>query len=251
MFRIYADVAKAAFRNALRAWPVAFSVLLYAAILFAASTLLGGNFIGGLIVGLIFAGCFSSYLSLLEAAVVGQKVRWGDVQKGFKTRFWDVISVMFALWLIQLGVGFLSRAAGPSGGAIGAMAGFLIALFFNVVPELLYQGQSRSFALLADSSRFILKHWIGWFFPHLVLALALLAPLGALSVSHPGELVLLFQRLFSLQGPVSVFLQTPLWAKPLVLLFFHFAMVFRGLLFKELQYSNPRLRAFRAAQRGS
>ncbi len=230
---------------------MAFSVLVYGAILIAAGAVLGGNFIGGIILGLLFAACFSSYLTLLASAVAGQKVRWVDLQKGFQARFWDVISVMFALWIIRFGTQFLASSTGHNAGAVMAMVGVAIALFFNVIPEMLYQGQSRSFALLMDSARFITRNWMGWFFPHIVLAVIVFAPMGALRVSHPGELVLLFQRMFSLAGPVGLFLQTPLWAKPLVLLLVHFVMVFRGLLFKELQYSNPRLRAFQAAQRGS
>lgn len=227
-------------------------MLLYAGVMLLAARLLGGNnFVGGLILGLIFAACFASYVSLLDIAVAGQKVKAADLQRGVRARFWDVISVFFALWIIRFAAQALGGAAGSNAGAIAAMVGFAIALFFNVVPELLYLGQSRSFALLMDSARFITKNWIAWFFPHLLLAALLLAPLGALQVSHPGQVVLLFERMFSLAGPTEVFLQTPLWAKPFVLFFFHFVMVFRGLLFKELLYSNPRLRAFQAAQRGT
>lgn len=249
MFRIYVDVAKKASKYALRAWPVAFSVLLYGALWLLGARFLGGSLVGGFLLGFLAAACFSSYLTLLDGAVAGKKAAWADLTRGFGAKFWDVISVMFALWLLSLVTGILTGSAGPRADAIGAMVGLCIALFFNAVPEFLYLGSSRSFALLMDSARFMTRNWMAWFFPNVIFALLLLLPLGLVRVQHPGDAVLLFSRVFSLDGPVTLFVTTPWVFKPVLLLFLHFVMVYRGLLFHELVHSNPRLRAFRAAQR--
>jgi hypothetical protein len=247
---LYLDVAKTAGRRAITAWLVAFSVLIYAAILAAGLYLVGHlGLIGGFIMGFVMAACASSYLTLLDNAVAGHKSRWADLKAGFGLRFWDVISVMFAFWVLSFASGVLVKGAQEKGPAVQAIIGLAIAVFFNVVPELLYQGGSRSFGLLMDSARFITKNWTSWFFPNLLFAALALLPTGLLWVEHPGELLLLFNRIFSLSGPWLLVQGVPLWLLPAPLLFLHFVMVYRGVLFKELAHSNPRLRAFREAQR--
>jgi hypothetical protein len=251
MLALYRQTLALAFRRALRAWPVAFSVLVYAAILYGAALLLMPlGIVGGFLIGFVAAACVSSYLHLLSQAVSGSRVSFADMKQGFAARLWDVVSVLFAFWILSFLVGFVVRAAGPNGPAVAAMVGLAMAFFFNPVPELLYLGQSRSFALLGDAARFVLANPVAWFLPNLVLAAILLAPTGELAVSHPGELLLVFQRIFSQGGVFLLFGQTPLWALPALLLLLHFAMVFRGLLYQELSSGNPRMRAFRARAAG-
>jgi len=250
VIRLYLDVGKTAAKRALLAWPVAFSVLVYAAIMLAAAKVFGSiPVIGGLIIGLVLAGCVSSYITLLDNTVGGHRNKWSDLKAGFGARFWDVVSVMFAFWIIGLGSSLVVGSAGPQGVAIQAILSLTMAVFFNAVPELLYQGGSRSFGLLMDSARFITKHWASWFLPNLLFAAVALAPSGALWVRHPGDLVLLFKDVFSLTGPMLLVQALPLWLLPLPLLWLHFVMVYRGVLYKELSHSNARLRAFQAAQR--
>lgn len=229
----------------MRAWPVAFSVVAYGAVFVAAAVLLGPlGLVGGLLLSLVGAACFSGYLTLLSQAVSGTPVRWADFKRSFGAMFWDVVSVLFALWIISLAAGVVARGAGPQGPAIAAIVGITMAFFFNAVPELLYQGQTRSFQLLLASGRFVLAHPLAWFLPNVLFAIALLAPTGTLQFSHPGEAVLLFGSIFSPRGVVAVFGQIPLWAAPLLLLFLHFAMVFRGLLFQDLESGGVRRAAW-------
>jgi hypothetical protein len=142
---------------------------------------------------------------------------------------------------------------GPQGERLAAVFGIAVAFFFNAVPELLYLGHSRSFALLIDSGRFMLAHPLVWLLPNLVFASLLLLPTGRLAVSRPIELLLVFGNTFSsplgLAGMVAAW---PTWTWPLILFGVHYAMVFRGILFQELSSGadNARLRAFRAKMRG-
>lgn len=253
MLFLYREVIVLAARRALRAWPVALSFFAYAAILVLAGIVLAPlGIIGGLVLGLVVAGCWSSYLELASQAVAGSRIRlsWAEFRRTFVARFWDVVSVMFAFWIISLLLGPALR--GPDGERVAAVFGLAVAFFFNAVPELLYQGHSRSFALLLDSGRFMIANPVVWLLPNLVFAALLLWPTGHLAVRHPAELLLVFGNTFSSPlGLVSMVTAWPMWTWPLILFGLHYVMVFRGLLFQRLSSGsgasgNARLRAFKA-----
>jgi hypothetical protein len=253
MLSLLGQVTVTAARRAVKAWPVALSLVVYAVILVVAGLLLAPlGIIGGFILGFVAAACWSSYLELISQAVNGSqiRIRWDDFKKTFGARLWDVVSVMFAFWII----GMLTRPlqTGPNGPALTAILGIAMAFFFNAVPELLYQGSSRSFALLMDSARFMLANPVVWLLPNLFFAAIALGGTGLLDVSHPAELLVLFGTFFSSPaGAAMLFARLPLWGWPLLLAGLHYVMVFRGVLFAELNSgaANPRLRAFRAQLR--
>jgi hypothetical protein len=254
MFSLLGQVSVTAGRRAAAAWPVALSLVVYAVILYGAGVLLAPfGLAGGFVLGFVLAACWSSYLELISQAVAGSKIRirWDDFRKTFGARLWDVVSVMFAFWIIGLVTDPLQK--GPNGPAITAILAIAVAFFFNAVPELLYQGRSRSFALLMDSARFMLANPVVWLLPNVVFAAIALGAVGALDVSHPAELLVLFGAIFS--SPMvlaSIFIgRVPLWGWPLLLAALHYVMVFRGILFAELSSgaANPRMRAFKAQLR--
>lgn len=250
MFSLYKVTAALALRRAVVAWPVAFSLIAYALVFLLAAQLVSGlGMLGGFVLGLVGAACMSGYLYLLSQAVQGLKLHFNDFKRGFGALFWDVVSVMFALWIIGFLVSALVRGAGPNGPAIAAMVALAMAFFLNPAPEMIYLGASRSFDLLLQSARFVLANPVAWFLPNLIFALVLLAPTGALAVGHPGELLLLFSQVFSLGGLVGLFFRLPLWAMPLVLLFLHYVMVFRGLLFQGLTTGGSRRRQWESQLR--
>lgn len=254
MFWLYQRVLTQTARRAIASWPAALSLIVYGLLLFAASFLLQPfGIVGGFVLGFVLAACWSSYLELISQAVTGIRFRvtWDDFRQTFMVRLWDVVSVLFAFWIISLVTRPLLM--GEHGAALSAMLGFAMAFFFNAVPELLYQGNSRSFALLLDSARFVMEHPVSWFLPNVLFAaLALLAG-GRLSIQHPAQLLILFGNTFSSPtGVLPIVLDWPPWAWPLALLALHFVMVFRGLLFKELSSGggNARMQAFRRRMGG-
>lgn len=250
MLFLFRDVTLLAARRAVRAWPVALSFFLYSGILVGSAAVLSPlGIIGGLVLGLVVAACWSSYLELASQAVAGTKIRlsWAEFRRTFGARFWDVVSVMFAFWIISLLLG--PALKGPDGERVAAVFGLAVAFFFNAVPELLYQGHSRSFGLLIDSGRFMVAHPVVWMLPNLVFASLLLLPTGHLAVRHPAELLLVFGNTFSSPlGLVTMVTAWPVWTWPLILFGLHYVMVFRGLLFQQLSSGsdNARLRAFKA-----
>lgn len=254
MLLLFRDVTVLAARRAVRTWPVALSFFVYAVILLAAGMVLAPfGMIGGLVLGLVVAACWSSYLELASQAVAGSKIRlsWGEFRRTFGVRLWDVVSVMFAFWIISLLMGPVLN--GPQGERVAAVFGLAVAFFFNAVPELLYQGHSRSFALLVASGRFMISNPVVWLLPNIVFASLLLLPTGRLAVNHPAELLLVFGSTFSSPlGLVTMVAAWPPWTWPLILFGLHYAMVFRGLLFQKLSSGsdNARMRAFRAKMNG-
>jgi hypothetical protein len=254
MLSLYRRVTVLAARRAAAAWPVALSLVAYAIIIYVGVLLTAPlGIVGGFLVGFAIAACWSSYLELISQAVAGSKirVRWDDFKRSFGVRLWDVVSVMFAFWIIGLVTGPLEK--GQNGEAIAAILGFAMAFFFNAVPELLYLGHSRSFALLMDSAKFVMAHPVVWLLPNLVFAAIALGASGNLAIHHPAEILILFGTTFSSPaGPLLILARLPPWSWPIVLAGLHFVMVFRGVLYTELTSGggNARLRAFQAKLRG-
>lgn len=250
VLRLYGGTAALAFRRALRAWPVAFSLVMYAIILLVSMRMVASlGVLGGFIVGLIIAACFSSYLHLISFAVAGSKITLADVRQSFGARIWDVISVLFAFWVIGFAIEHIvAPAAGDRAYIVMALLGLAMAVFFNPVPELLYQSGSRSFHLLLESGTFVSKYGLEWFVPNILAAVALLAPLGLLH-GPAGQIVLVVANLLSPNNDgmaaFNLFAAAPPYLQLPMLAFVHWFMIFRGLLYAELMRGGSRQRNLR------
>jgi hypothetical protein len=158
--------------------------------------------------------------------------------------------VFFAFWIIDFALTqVIAPVAGPNGFIVVALAGLAMAVLFNPVPELLYQGESRSFQLLFESGRFISKHGLEWLLPNVLMAVLLMAPLGLLH-GPAGQVVLHVATILSPRndglGVFALFQRAPIYLQLPMLLFVHWLMMFRGLLFAELTRGSARQRANRA-----
>ena len=221
--QIYRRATSRAATLALRNWPVLGSVFAYGLIVFVAANfamLLG--IVGGFLLSLVSAACMGSFLYLVEMMVRTSKVSWEDFGRSFSAYLWDVIGVMFVLWIFQL-VAVPVLLQSQQGGLILLCIYIAMLAFFNAVPELIYLGHHRALELLAESYRFVTDNWIEWFPPNVVL----MAGFYALWQFRPSH-------------TAAALLQTAALA-----LFGYFAMVLRGFLFIELAGSSRRGRAFR------
>ncbi len=237
MLKLYARLAGKSIRLALRGWPAAVVLPAYATLLAIASRQVAQlGMLGGFLVPIAAAFLISSYLHLIWLTVAGRKITFSDLRDSFMAHFWDVISVMFATWVIQLVVGFLTRGMGDRGQIVEVLVDLTMVVFFNPVPELIYlgQGRVRSFGLLMEAGRFISAHWPEWLAPSALMAAVVLAPSGIANHGPLALKLLMFQQLFSLDGLSSAVIRFPLWLAPPLLLFITWGMVFRGLLFDEL-----------------
>ncbi len=236
MLKLYARLAGKAIRLALRGWPAAVVLPVYATLLAMASVRLGQNLVGGFLVSIGVALLISSYLHLISLAVAGRKIGLGDLRDSFLAHFLDVISVLFVTWLIQYAVSGATSDLGERGKIVFILVDLTMVVFFNPVPELIYlaQGQVRSVGLLMESARFVSAHWPEWLAPSALMAAVVLAPTGMIHRGPVAETVLSLQNVFSLNGLALTILTIPLWLAPVMMLFITWAMVFRGLLFTEL-----------------
>jgi hypothetical protein len=245
---LYGRTAALATRRAVRGWPVLLSFPLYGILLVLGLRLFGGaGFVGGIVISALSVACWSSYLHLLSNVVAGRPFKPRDLVESFGARFWDVMSVFFAFWIIDFVLGRLAAGAGDKGDIVLALAHLAMAVFFNPTVELLYQSHARSFSLLSESARFISRYGLEWLVPNISLALGVLALLGLVRGQAPGAIVLEVSTvLFPLvQGPSTAALFTHLFAQGwivwlLLLLLIHWIMVFRGLLFSSLNGRVPR-----------
>jgi hypothetical protein len=250
MLGLYKDVAILAARRAAHSWLAALSIPIYTLLVVGAAYLSAPlGMIGGFIVGLVAAACFGAYLSLLASALDGTKLRFADLKNGLGA-IWDVVSVFFALWVVSLVVGMVKNAAGPKAEAVGGVAALAGAIFFNAVPELIYQSRTRSFALLKASIDFVTKSPFAWFPPNLIFAFVILWATGTLDLSSPGALLVTLAALGSAGGVLAFIGRAPLWMAPLLIAFVHYVMIFRGLLFRELTSGSTRMRAFKRSMGG-
>jgi hypothetical protein len=247
MLKLYARLAGKAIRLALRGWPAAVVLPLYAALLQIGGGLLaslGGGMVGGFLLAFLIAFLASSYLTLVGLAVAGRKIGFGDFRDSFLAHFGDVISVMFATWVIQLVVSVVARSFGDRGTIIFVLVDLTMVVFFNPIPEMIYLGggRTRSFGLLMEAARFISAHWPEWLAPSVLMAAVLLAPTGLIQHGPLAMRLMAFQSLFSLDGLIATLNTLPRWLEPVMLIFINWAMVFRGLLFSELSFRVRRPR---------
>ncbi len=254
--RLLARIAALAARRAVKAWPVALAVVLYAVAMAFGATIFGRlGMAGGFLLGLLEAACIASYLQLLALAVSGGKLSWDDLWRGVPTFLNAVIGVLFVLWIGGFVARSLSQGAGDHGPFVLAAYGLLIAVFLNPVPEIIYQGRSpgMSLALVATSFRFVQEHWVEWFVPNLALGFALVALAFGPRGVEPRDLMVILPSLFTLEGAYllgpSLAQGASLWNVPLVLALAHYAMVYRGLLFQELSAGGWRAHGFRSSWR--
>jgi hypothetical protein len=245
---LYGGTLKLATLRAARAWPVAFSSVLYAILMVVSLRLFGrAGMLGGFVIGAVGAACLSSYLHLLSAAVAGRPIRLRDLQESFGARFWDVISVMFAFWLIDFVLARVAHGTGDQGTIVIALAHLAMAVFFNPTLELLYQSQARSFSVLSESATFISRSGPEWLIPNIAFALLVLFATGSLHGSPPGQIVLNVSALLfpvaggTGSGAVAALFSNQSWpVMLLLLLLIHWVMVFRGVLFAALNGRVPR-----------
>jgi hypothetical protein len=240
-------VAKKALGLAVRSWLAALSIPIYAVLFllvarFASQVFGGVPMVAGIIIGLFGAACFGGYLSLLKQAVAGSSIRVSDLKDGLRW-VWDVTGVLFIIWIIELIVDRIA-AGNPSGTAIKGVVTLAIAIFFNLIPELLCHSRNRGMALLQESGEFIFANPVAWFAPNLVFAAVILWATGLLSFTSLGSNLTMLGALGSPSG-VLLLIAGAGWAAPLLIAFVHYVMVFRGLLYLELSSGSSRMRAFR------
>lgn len=210
--------------------PIAYGVLLSVAAMLVAPL----GIIGGIVMGVVLAACASSGLYLIENVVRMGKASLQDFARGFSVYIWDILTIAFIFWIpMRLLAQFAYTT--PNGPLLYLGVQILLYVIFNAVPELIYQGRVSGLALLSASYQFIVENWIEWLLPNLLVGVA-------------GYL--LRNLVYQLVTPLPFFLQYFL-VEAAFGLFLTFLMIFRGLLFSELNGTTRRSRVYRYKARSS
>lgn len=220
-FRIYRHVCIRATTLAGRNWPVLATLFVYQAI-FRIAAILGAplGIAGGFVLGFVQAACLGSFLYLVEMIVRTSKVSLNDFRNSFGHYLWDVVGVLFLLWIFRLIAPAVLQV--PHGEVFLLFLYIAIFVLFNAVPELIYMGHYSPTALLAESYQFVAENWIEWF-PLTLIAVAIICAIKLLPV-----------------WGLAVYAQDAALGLAL-----YFTMIMRGLLFIELHGSTHRGRAFK------
>jgi hypothetical protein len=210
-------------------WAIIFAPLVYSVILSVAALLLGPFWlIGGIVLWIVTAACASSGLYLIENVIRTGRATISDFKKGFTVYLGEILTIGFILWIPMM---LLSRVAyaTPEGALLVLGIKILLYVILNAVPELIYQSRLSGLALLSGSYQFIVENWVEWLLPNLLIAAA-----GYLLVGLVSGLMLWMPYF------VQFFIFTAAFG-----LFLTFLMLFRGVLFTELNGTTRRSRLYR------
>ena len=210
-------------------WGIIFAPLAYSVVLSVAAAVLAPFwFVGGIVVTAVAAACASSGLHVIENVVRMGKVNLNDFIKGFAVYLWEILGIAFILWIPMT---LLSRVAYsmPEGPLVLLVVQILLYVILNPVPELIYLTRVSGIALLSASYEFIVENWIEWFLPNVLIAAAAYLLMGLLN--GLATRVPFFLRFFFVASTFGLFLT--------------FLMIFRAVLFSELNGTTRRGRVFR------
>jgi len=210
-------------------WAVVFAPLAYSVFLsVAAIFLIPLGLVGGLLLLLATNACMSSGLHLLENILNSKRADVNDFLKGFTVYLWEIVRISFILWIPMMLVSSVLVQT-PNGSIIIMFIQIALYIIFNAVPELIYQSHASGVEILVASYHFIIENWPEWFAPNIIITIAGWAMMHALN-------------------PLARALSAPLYIfviASLIGFFLTYLMIFRGLLYSELNGSNRRARIYR------
>ena len=221
---------------------------------------------GGFLLGAVNALLVGMTLSLIEQGVsYARTITIRDVFDSFGHYFWDVIGVLFVLWIPLMALD-LGTQQNPNGPLISYAVMLLIFILLNPAPEIIYQVPHDSpLDIFKRAYDFVLENWIEWFLPMALLLLPLVAAPGGLKsfflLSHrvgrgagldfSQILIFPFMILGSWLASLGV---DPGLAQYLILIFTPplavSILLFRGHLFALLSRSSHRQRQFASQFKG-
>lgn len=205
------------------------------------------GFAGGFIIGLLKIGVLTLYYRWIIESADNQKMKIQDLVVFDSSLFFSIISVGFILFLVQYLVSSLTLNLELQW--VIQLLTFGLVILFNPIPEVIMHHRMDGLAGLGHAYHFVLENWIEWFLPFIVLLIpALLAnpgmPLVLLSTTDPLLPVLPLLTAAQYLG-YSLGMPSPVLTIFAIVLASWF-MVFRLDLFRALDGSSRRQRAFRA-----
>jgi len=220
------------------------SVAAYFAYIIAVSIFGRFGLAGGFILGIIQIGLLSLYYIWLQAASNRERLNIKDLLHFDFGMFMTAISVAFVISIALL---LISPFTARSDSAwVVQLIQFGAVIVFNAIPEVIYLNRSQSISALAEAFDFVKTHWIEWFIPLLIIAAPMIAYDGKLLLLELSKIEVLLLpaflvvKIWSMLGPFTIPMNIVLG-----IVLANWFMLFRALLFKELQSGGRRRRIYR------
>ena len=266
-FGLYRQALRKTWLSLLRGWMTIVAVIAFLFLLLLAQQIAAPlGMAGGFLLGAVNALLVGMTLSLIEQGVsYARTITIRDVFDSFGHYFWDVIGVLFVLWIPLMALD-LGTQQNPNGPLISYAVMLLIFILLNPAPEIIYQVPHDSpLDIFKRAYDFVLENWIEWFLPMALLLLPLVAAPGGLKsfflLSHrvgrgagldfSQILIFPFMILGSWLASLGV---GPGLAQYLILIFTPplavSILLFRGHLFALLSRSSHRQRQFASQFKG-
>lgn len=233
------EVVKKTLASLLKNWPLIFTGFFYITV----SLLMGYviplfSFLGGIVAIVVGSALISNYLYLLSCVVKYDRITFQDFKQGFLVHLRLIWSISFILYVIDLAFELLLLPVLQN--FIGALAAsmaftFLVLIFFNPLPEVVYQKYLNPLECFKYAFGFIKENWLEWFVPNVIL-MGVLYLLTGTVISQLFNFVVLPYGAFLGVGGILLYLISQLW--------FSFMMIYRGFLFEVLSTSTRRKRLF-------
>lgn len=247
--RLYVDAFSDASRAFARsAWGLGWLLLSFVGLLIAGMLVSPLGMVGGFVLGIAQAFAAGVYLGCLQDALaVHRPMGWDLVRGNFGRYMWDIVNVLFPLWIVDLLVGF---ARVP---VLGTIVGIAIFLFLNPVPEMIGRVRSSGTELLGDAWSFMGRAGPEWLVPQVLFAGGAWALLPGMGLDTLVRATAVFSPRMGFMDAGGLGMQALgttggiVRAVGLVALV-HLAMLFRGALYGRLEGSSRRGRAW--AERG-
>lgn len=264
---LYRQALQKTWLSLLRGWMTIVAVIAFLFLLLLAQQIAAPlGMAGGFLLGAVNALLVGMTLSLIEQGVsYARTITIRDVFDSFGHYFWDVIGVLFVLWIPLMALD-LGTQQNPNGPLISYAVMLLIFILLNPAPEIIYQVPHDSpLDIFKRAYDFVLENWIEWFLPMALLLLPLVAAPGGLKsfflLSHrvgrgagldfSQILIFPFMILGSWLASLGV---DPGLAQYLILIFTPplavSILLFRGHLFALLSRSSHRQRQFASQFKG-
>ena len=266
-FGLYRQALRKTWLSLLRGWMTIVAVIAFLFLLILAQQIAAPlGMAGGFLLGAVNALLVGMTLSLIEQGVsYARTITIRDVFDSFGHYFWDVIGVLFVLWIPLMALD-LGTQHNPNGPLISYAVMLLIFILLNPAPEIIYQVPHDSpLDIFKRAYDFVLENWIEWFLPMALLLLPLVVAPGGLKsfflLSHrvgrgagldfSQILIFPFMILGSWLASLGI---DPGLAQYLILIFTPplavSILLFRGHLFALLSRSSHRQRQFASQFKG-
>ncbi len=201
------------------------------------------GYAGGFIVGIVNVLLLTFYYRWISECVRKNPLKLADYLEFDKNLFSSVINAAFFLYIFML---LTSGITSPWPIACINLALFIL---LNALPEVIYMRGAQGLNVFSDSYSFIRDNWIEWFLPFLIFfsPVVIAAPVAFLFALTSADPLLPVNKFIMLAMHAMSLLLVKNFILAISLILATWFMIFRGFLFRELEFGSRRHRAFKMA----